>query len=132
MDEERNKRRVSLQNKYEFLLSDSMQGGSMASGFACGDGWMSILEDLFVKIGDEVKNANLVGFKVVQVKEKFGDLVVCVHRGDDVIDALIRAASIKAARTCEECGKPGRKREFNEWYRTQCSICYAEQPACVR
>jgi hypothetical protein len=129
MDEERKKRRVLLQNKYEFLRPGLIQRGLMAFGFECGDGWMSILEDLFAKIDKEVKKGNLNRFKVVQVKEKFGDLVVCVEGGNNVIDALIGAALKKAAVTCEDCGKPGRKRECNGWYSTQCSKCYVVRPA---
>lgn len=122
MDKER---RVALQNKYGLLLPDASDGGLMTLTFQCGDSWMSILEALFAKIDDEVKKANLIGFKVVQVKEKLGDLVVCVLKGNDAINALIVSASKRAARTCEDCGKPGRKRELNEWYSTQCSKCYA-------
>lgn len=124
--------RMLLRNKYKFLLASSEQRNHMEFEFSCGGGWLSILEDLFEKIANEVKKANLVGFKIVQVKEKFGDLVVCPQKGNEVIDSLIKAASIKASRTCEECGKPGRKREFNEWYSTQCSKCYAVQPALRR
>lgn len=122
-------RRISLRNNYEPILAGPAQGDEFE--FRCGDGWLSILDDLFAKIANEVKKANLVGFKIVQVKEKFGDLVVCPQKGNEVIDSLIKAASIKASRTCEECGKPGRKREFNEWYSTQCSHCYAIQPALL-
>lgn len=85
MDEESKKHRMQLQNKYEFLHPSSIQGGLVMSlGIECGDGWISILEDLFARINDELKKANLTEFKVVQVKEKFGDLVVYVHRGNDV------------------------------------------------
>ncbi|MGD0884486.1 MAG: hypothetical protein ABSA46_06345 [Thermodesulfovibrionales bacterium] len=133
MDGENRKRRAALQSKYEFLHLSSMQRGlRMAFGFECGDGWMSLLEDLFAKINTEAKKANLTEFKVVQVKQKFGDLVVCVVKGNDAIDELIGAASKKAAATREDCSKPGRKREFNEWYSTQCSKCYTVQPAIGR
>lgn len=128
MDRELKKRRVLLQKKYEFLRPGLNAGGGMASRFECGDGWISILENLFAKLDEEVKKASLTSFLVVQVKEKFGDLVVYVEEGNDAVDALIAAASKKAAVTCEECGKPGRKRDVNEWYRTQCSKCYTLRP----
>lgn len=132
MDEPRKKRIEALQKKYEFVRSSSVRGGLMEFRFECGDGWMPILEKLFAKIDEEVKTSNLTGCKVVRVREKFGDLVVSVNSGNYVIDALIRAASKEAAVTCEDCGKPGKKREFNEWLKTQCSKCYALQPASER
>lgn len=131
MAEERNNRKAELLNKYEFLHHDPIRGELMTFRFECGDGWMPIIEDLFAKIDEEVKRANLTGFKVVQVREKFGGLVIYVDRGNEIIDTLIRTALRKAAKTCEDCGKPGRLREFNEWYSTQCSNCYAVQPALL-
>lgn len=129
MDTKHTTPRVLLQNKYKFLRHGHIRGGLTAFGFECGDGWIFILEDLFAKIDEEVKKAQLASFQVVQVKEKFGELVVYVDGGNDAIDALIVAASKRAAVTCEDCGKPGRMREFNEWYRTECSKCYAARPA---
>ena len=128
MNEEYKKRRQALQNKYNFLRIRPILEEMMTFGFECGNGWIPILEDLFAKINEEVKTANLNNFSVTQVKEKFGDLVVCVDGGNNAIDILIGGALKKAAKTCEGCGKPGRMREFNEWYSTQCSKCFAEPP----
>jgi len=124
------RRRTLLQGKYEFLSPTPLTEGLMAFGFECGDGWLPILEDLFEKIDQEVKKAALSSFKVIQVKEKFGGLRVYVSEGNDSIEALIDAASSKAAVTCEDCGKPGQwrtlnKGKFHGWLRTQCDECFA-------
>ncbi len=132
MAELREKRIEALRNRYKFLRSSSIQGVMMELKFECGNGWMPILENLFLKMDEEVEKSNLTGCKVVRIREKFGDLMVSVNSGNDAIDALIRAASKEAAETCEDCGKQGKKREFNEWFRTQCPKCYAVQPASVR
>lgn len=122
-------RRVLLQGKYEFLRATPVTEGLMAFGFACGDGWLPILEDLFERIDEEVKRSALTDFKVVQVKEKFGGLRVYVEGGNDAIEELIAAASKKAEATCEDCGKPGRRRTTNKgklhaWMKTQCDACF--------
>ena len=127
MDEEYRKRRMALKNKYEFVRVHPIDEEMTRFGFECGNGWIPILEDLFAKINKEVKKANLTEFTVIQVKEKFGELVVVVDGGNDAINTLIGIALKKAAKTCEGCGKPGRMREFNEWYSTQCSGCFAMQ-----
>lgn len=85
-------RRLLLQDKYEFLRPTLLTEGLMAFAFDCDDGWLSILEDLFVEIDEEVKRSALTSFKVVQVKETFGILVVYVVGGNDTINELIAAA----------------------------------------
>jgi hypothetical protein len=122
-------RRQLLQDKYEFLKPTLLTEGLMAFGFDCGDGWLPILEDLCDKIDEELKKSALIGFKVVQIKEKFGTLRFYVQDGNKVINELINAASKKAAITCEDCGKPGRRRtlnagKFHGWVRTQCDGCF--------
>ena len=98
-----------------------------ALGYECGSGWLPILEDLFAEIDKEIETASLPEITILQVKEKFGDLVVAVDNRNDTIDTLIKAASKKASVTCEGCGKPGVKMDYNGWYKTLCADCYALQ-----
>lgn len=121
MSEQRIERWRTLQNKHKSLHFGS---GLMATGCECGDGWMPILEDLLAEIDKELRTTKLTELTVLQIKEKFGNLVVDVNNGNDAIDALIRTASQKAAITCEGCGKPGKKMEINGWHKTLCSGCY--------
>jgi hypothetical protein len=44
----------------------------------------------------------------------------------DRIDALVASAEAKAARTCEICGKPGKRRE-GMWWMTLCDWHHAER-----
>lgn len=55
-----------------------------------------------------------------QVKEKFGCLRVYYYGGDDYIDGLVRMAESMSARTCEECGCPG-KIYGPGWYTALCA-----------
>jgi hypothetical protein len=86
----------------------------MADGFAHGDGWFNIVwrlcEDLepFVM---EAEKATGRPFEVLQVKQKFGGLRVYVsHRTDEILQR-IETAQLESLRTCEVCGKPGKRRE---------------------
>jgi ribosomal protein L37AE/L43A len=125
-DRDHTKRRA-LQNKYEFLKAKSIQEDLMAFGFECSDGWLPILEELFAKIDEVVKRDKVEGFKVVQVKEKFGMLRVYAHNGNDEIQNLLRKVEKIAGMTCEDCGQPGENREVNGWWRTQCDTCYGKR-----
>jgi hypothetical protein len=119
-----------LQDKYGFLKPTSLKEGLMAFGFDCGDGWLGILEELFEKIDEFVKEEKPGGFKVIQVKEKFGCLSVYVEGGNEVIERMIREAGAKAVKTCQECGAPGQLRQSDTgWWRTECEACRAKRPS---
>lgn len=63
--------------------------------------------------------------RAVQVKEKFGTLSFYMSSGNDEIWNLIREAERKSAKTCEECGKPGKLRGGG-WIKTLCDECAKE------
>ncbi|MGO9377768.1 MAG: helix-turn-helix transcriptional regulator, partial [Dissulfurispiraceae bacterium] len=99
----------------------------------CGLGWEPIVKDLLNKIGKEVKKSKLSNFRVLQIKEKFGDLCFYVSGSNDAIYELIYVAAKKASVTCEDCGNPAEKRVISDivhpWYRTQCSKCFTKREA---
>lgn len=105
----------------------------MEYGFACGDGWISILEDLFEKISFVVKRDNLIDFRVVQVKEKFGDLRVYTNNSNQEIKDLIRDAEKLCSISCSECGElsshttkggsPDRDQAKRRWVSNLCEKC---------
>jgi hypothetical protein len=97
----------------------------MADGFAHGDGWFEIVwrlcEDL-EPLAAEAEKAAVRPFEVQQVKEKFGGLrfyVSASHRTDAILQR-IEIAESESLRTCEMCGKPGKRRE-NDCIRTVCN-----------
>jgi hypothetical protein len=67
------------------------------------------------------------GYKILQIKEKFGLLRFYYHNedskaymgGDSNLDKLIEAATLEAAKTCEWCGAPGSRRKTG-WVKTLC------------
>jgi uncharacterized protein with HEPN domain len=94
-------------------------------GFACGDGWFSIIERLSLKLAED---PNLV---VSQLKEKMGRLVVYFDAGEPAspeleasTDAALDEATEESKRTCEICGEPGKVvvSESN-WISVKCGPC---------
>jgi hypothetical protein len=92
-------------------------------------GWNDIVLRLHNNLMDIEPN-----YTVVQTKEKFGVLRFYVKLPDDISEerfkaayATIDKATAESSRTCENCGKPGRRRN-GSWVRTLCDRCHREQP----
>lgn len=82
-------------------------------GFAIGQGWFHIVEELCNNIAGYLKNLKedvRPDFKVVQVKEKFGGLRFYVDNADATIDGMIYMAESWASKSCELCGNRGTQR----------------------
>jgi hypothetical protein len=93
-------------------------------GFACGEGWWPILEELCGQIQHHLdwknKQSEVVPQVVVaQIKEKFGGLRFYYDGGDDEISGMVRMAESWAGHSCETCGSPGTRRDGG-WIRTLC------------
>lgn len=99
-------------------------------GFACGEGWWSIIELLCSNIQHYIdwknKQSEVVSqVTVAQIKEKFGGLRFYYDGGDDEIRGMVRIAEVWASRSCEECGAPGKSRQGG-WIKTLCDHHEAE------
>lgn len=64
--------------------------------------------------------------RAAQVKQKFGTLRFYMTSGTDEMYKLINEAEHKSARTCEECGLPGKLRTTG-WRVVNCDSCYARR-----
>ena len=100
-------------------------------GFACGEGWWSIIELLCSNIQHYIdwknKESEVVPqVTVAQIKEKFGGLRFYYDGGDDEIRGMVRIAEVWASRSCEECGAPGKSRDGG-WIKTLCDTHEAER-----
>lgn len=108
-------------------------------GFGVGAGWWPIIESLSHQINNHVewKQNQLEKYQrgegcpdvvVAQIKEKFGGLRFYYDGGDATVDGMVRMAESWAARTCEECGNPGKSRNGG-WIKTLCDEHEAERQA---
>ena len=80
-----------------------------------GSGWSQILLDLHQQLVQEAPD-----YGVNQVKEKFGELRVCLDCWGESIDKFVRTAEQRSRETCEICGAAGTLRTDRSWYLTMC------------
>jgi hypothetical protein len=119
-------KKKQLQEKYAFLHHPQSKV-LMERGIECDNGWLPLLEDLFLRMENIVKKQNLINFWVVQIKEKLGDLRVYCENASSEMDNLIREYEEKSLETCELCGKPGKRNNFHGLLKITCSNCRKEK-----
>lgn len=89
--------------------------------WSIGEGWKPLVRDLLAKLLELDPT-----IQILQVKEKFGGLRVYYVSNRDTYDAadeLVAEAEALAARTCENCGKPGHTRTDRAYVITLCDEC---------
>jgi len=132
----KDKRDMVMFHKYPHLLYYGMMNKTNSQeplswyGIECGFGWYDILNRTFLKIHKLCRQENIHGrVRVVQIKEKFGGLVIYYefngvvnHICKEMIAKYIRDAEVEAYITCETCGKPG-KLIKKGWWKTICWKC---------
>jgi hypothetical protein len=121
-----------MEERFPKMFKDQPYGG-----FACGEGWWKIIEELCGQIQHHAdhKNRQFNEFNrgqgcpqvvVRQIKEKFGGLRFYYDGGDDVVDGMVRMAESWAGASCETCSAPGTRRSGG-WIRTLCDVHEAER-----
>lgn len=96
-------------------------------GFECDNGWYSIIKRAAERLEPLViiaKREDSTGWKygyyhASQVKEKYGTLRFYLSSATDEMYAIAAEAEKQSAKTCEQCGKPGRLRG-RDWLYTAC------------
>lgn len=119
----------TLAKEFDFV-KDSMPEGSH-EGFALfgcetDAGWNHILWAM-------CKELQALGYRgrLLQVKEKFGDLRVYYTDQTADTEEVISIAEQRAVETCENCGSPGTM-NTEGWRKVRCKKCeYAHQASLV-
>lgn len=91
--------------------------------FECGVGWYDILEDFFKMLTNQKLKV-----KMSQIKEKYGALRIYIEGTTNtaeynILKELVNETELKSIETCEFCGKKGKIRNDNGWYRCRCKHC---------
>ena len=87
--------------------------------FECLGGWRYILRDLFERIDVTLtRDEEREGFRISQVKEKYGPLR-CYTNGDARVNALVEVAVRLSGITCDVCGGRGWTQGMG-WLATRC------------
>lgn len=123
-----------LREKYPHVFQVEGRTPMAFFGIEVGDGWYKILDagfsliDIHLKYNIDrasmnKKNVNPTeGFRLLQVKEKFGTLRMYTAGFDDYIDGVIDMMETMSESTCEQCGNPGKSHD-NGWISTLCDRC---------
>lgn len=101
--------------KYNHLFSDPKPGQ-----LAVGDGWLPRIGQMLQEIEEHVKRHALPDFKILQIKEKFGQLRVYTSKGDEQLYAIIEKATEEVNKTCEICGTEGKLDMVEGWLGARC------------
>jgi len=91
----------------------------------CGKGWFPIIARFAQAAAALPTKAPL---RVDLIKSKYGELsMFLAGDGDEAtrqaLDELERIAEEASARTCEQCGSPGRQIEVKGWIHAACEAC---------
>jgi len=88
--------------------------------FHCGFGWTSLIHYMLLIL--KKNNSNL---RITYIKEKYRFLHISYTGDDDFGEQVIRLAESASAYICESCGKAGREKDLDGWYKTLC-----DDPQC--
>lgn len=87
-----------LQEKYSGILESNLY-------FEVGDGWYELIRNLLRMLNSYVEGTPLEGvFKIIQIKEKFGELRVYAVNVDEYIQGAIVLAEYLSNNVCEVSG----------------------------
>lgn len=108
--------------KYRRLFSDNFDG------LEVGDGWLPIVDAFCSAIDFYLRRPTVADspVKIVQVKEKFGELRIYVDQSTPAVNACITFAELMSAQTCEVCGNKGQLRS-GRWLVTRCDDHYTQE-----
>ena len=114
-----------LINRFKFLRL----GKSLFKKFEIGEGWFNILWDLCEKIESELENFDKDikdNFRVLRIKEKFGELRFEVNFEPGNVDIFIKEAEEMSVRICENCGREGEIKDL-PWLQALCAGCRGDE-----
>lgn len=98
--------------------------GKHYGGFCVSEGWFQLVDQLCSTIRIyEIQNGR-PPIVIDQIKEKLGGFrFYCTGAGPRIMD-YIRQAEETANKTCEDCGKEGKRRSIEGWLATLCDEHY--------
>lgn len=96
-------------------------------GFRVHDGWQGLIEAALHEVSEIVGGPEgAPDLRIIEVKEKFGQLRIYVNYGDmpeaqrEAVHAILREAEERSADVCEVCGAPGKLVRSGAWWHTAC------------
>ncbi len=127
---------LDLYHRHHWMYAPPREDGlietiHIGTGIECGPGWLPLLDRALTEIGDEatdMQGEKHNGFAILQIKEKFGTLVIHLVGGSARIERIVGEAETLSQKVCEECGAFGCMHAFDKtWYWTLCGACAQER-----
>jgi hypothetical protein len=94
-----------------------MRQGASTIVCECGPGWYDMLDGVLAFASETELRA---GWKVSQLKEKYGGLRIYHTGAPDDVEEMIDAAEHLSEHVCDVCGAPGKKSNGRGWITTRC------------
>ena len=121
-----------LYKKYPKIFkqkNDSMQKTCMCFGFACGDGWYWLIDNLCSCIQNYIDSNDRPQVEAVQVKEKLGMLSFYIINGTPTTLGMIWLAGHLSKDICEICGATENVFQHTKrgWIKTLCKECISKR-----
>lgn len=88
----------------------------------CGKGWYNLIIELMEEI-EKVCGTEVDNLEILQIKEKYGALLVYASTSVDEVFQLLCDYEIRSRKVCELCGKFGILCIKNYWIKTLCPSC---------
>ncbi|WP_170387528.1 hypothetical protein [Ruegeria atlantica] len=94
-------------------------------------GWSGIVTELFEQIKARSDEIGIDYPKVLQIKQKFGELRIYFSKAseDERIRGWVAATIDRANQSCERCGNAARPQNLESWIMTLCCWCAHEEAA---
>lgn len=111
-----------------FVILDEVGYDRELAKRSVGPGWASLVDEAF-----DYRDRKCPRGRFVQVKEKWGALVMYVEGPHKCVDGLfdfVDEIERRSTHVCEECGAPGVRRE-GAWILTRCDTHAAGHPPLV-
>ncbi|MFZ6045801.1 antitoxin Xre/MbcA/ParS toxin-binding domain-containing protein [Pseudomonas sp. CR3202] len=108
-----------LSSRFASLLSGRPGHNIELFGFECLDGWSDLIEATLEIVRTYAEHQD-IEVRVVQVKEKFGQLRIYQRGGDECVDTALHIAELVSETVCECCGRPGEVTAREGWLQARC------------
>lgn len=114
-----------LIERFPYIQNKENIGLQWGTGVDCGDGWYNLINELLEKIEEiyKINNKDIKDFKILHIKEKFGELRVYVSTEFLEVHRLITEYENLSAKICENCGKEGNLYNKKGYLLTLCGKC---------
>lgn len=99
---------------------EALYGHLNVAYIAAGRGWFPLIEDTLEAIDASLLPEERAGFRITDIKEKYGTLRVYTDNAPNAVEAIIEVAERRSATTCDRCGDYGRV-QGKGWLACRCA-----------